>query len=269
MPNRGISLTFATFAGWTEHKSFVTVMGMRMSGVSYVLSAVLAVTPAALFASKNCTADAMIVFDGSGSMAEMGFNDLSQPRILDAREAVGKAMPFIAPVRRVGLITYGPGTADACSNIDVKFGPQPDAGARITGEIDQLEPSGETPLTDAVQEAAEVLDFTNKPGLVVLVTDGKETCGGAPCQLAASLAADAKDLTVHVIGFKVRSDHFGWNSQVANGAGATTVAECLADMTGGQYVAAETVEDLSEALEQTLGCRLISGSPVMPWARPS
>ncbi len=218
----------------------------------------MAVTPAILQASEDCTADAMIVFDGSGSMAEMGFNDLANPRILDAREAVRDAMPFIAPIRRVGLITYGPGVGESCANISLKFAPEPDAGARVTGEIDALEPSGETPLTDAVQEAARVLDFTNKAGMVVLVTDGKETCGGAPCQLAAALAADAHDLTVHVIGFKVRSDHFGWNSEVANGAGATTVAECLADQTGGRYVPAETVEDLAEALEDTLGCRLIS-----------
>lgn len=231
---------------------------MRNHVFNWALSTVMAVTPAILQASEDCTADAMIVFDGSGSMAEMGFNDLSHPRILDAREAVRRAMPFIAPVRRVGLITYGPGDGDVCTNIALKFPPEADAGARVTGEVDRLEPAGETPLTDAVEQAAKILDFTNKAGMVVLVTDGKETCGGAPCQLAAVLAADAHDLTVHVIGFKVRSDHFGWNSQVANGAGATTVAECLADMTGGRYVAAETVDDLAEALEDTLGCRLIS-----------
>ena len=47
---------------------------------------------------------------------------------------------------------------------------------------------------------------------IVLLTDGKETCGGSPCQLAGTLAAEAHDLTVHVIGFKVRDDHFGWDA---------------------------------------------------------
>lgn len=32
-----------------------------------------------LSAAENCTEDAMIVFDGSGSMGEMGFNMLSTP----------------------------------------------------------------------------------------------------------------------------------------------------------------------------------------------
>ena len=46
--------------------------------------------------------------------------------------------------------------------------------------IDALRPSGRTPLTDAVAQAAEVLDFRHKPGLIVVLTDGEETCGGSP-----------------------------------------------------------------------------------------
>jgi hypothetical protein len=35
-----------------------------------------------------------------------------------------------------------------------------------------LIPAGQMPLTAAVAEAAEVLDFREKPGLIVLLTDG-------------------------------------------------------------------------------------------------
>lgn len=41
-------------------------------------------------------------------------------------------------------------------------------------------------------------------------------------------------------------------------AGATTVAECLADRTGGRYVSAETVEELADTLQELLGCALLS-----------
>ncbi|QBF29729.1 hypothetical protein CFI11_00670 [Thalassococcus sp. S3] len=200
----------------------------------------------------------MVVFDGSGSMSEMGFNLLDTPRIFEARRAVREAMPRIAPFRNLGLIVYGPGARDACSNIDLRFLPEPDAAERIVSEVDALEPAGDTPLTAAVMQAAEALEFRAEPGAIVLVTDGKETCGGAPCQLAAELAADAYDLTVHVIGFKVRGEHFSWGeageAEYRNG---TTVARCLADRTGGTYASAETVEELVDALDDTLGCRLI------------
>ena len=225
------------------------------------LSAALALAPVAVRAAEDCSTDAMLVFDGSGSMAEMGFNLLNQPRILEARDAVRRAMPLIAPVRRLGLIVYGPGAGAACSNIDLRFGPTENAGDRVTAEVEATQPDGETPLTASVARAAQVLDFQSRPGLIVLVTDGKETCGGAPCQLAAVLAAEAQDLTVHVIGFKVRSEHFGWNRFDARAGGIATAAECLSDITGGRYVSAETVEELAEALETTLGCQLIGGLP--------
>lgn len=229
--------------------------------LSLLLSASLT-TPYALGASETCSTNAMLVFDGSGSMAEMGFNDLRRPRILEAREAVRKVMPHIAPFRKVGLAIYGPGDVasptSVCNRIDIRFPPERDAGARIEAEINALEPAGETPLTDAVAIAAEVLEFRTRPGLIVLVTDGKETCGGSPCSLAGQLAGEAFDLTVHVIGFKVRGDYFSWNSKEGNNA---TVAECLAAANNGRYVPAETVEELADALEETLGCRMISSLP--------
>ena len=54
---------------------------------------------------------------------------------------------------------------------------------RIIEEVNRLQPSGDTALTDAVQIAAEVLDYKSSPATIVLVTDGKETCGGMPCAL--------------------------------------------------------------------------------------
>lgn len=236
----------------------------RTLGFALALSALPAV------AAEDCTQDAMVVFDGSGSMSETGFNALDLPRILEARVAVRRAMPHIAPFRRLGLIVYGPGAEDdACRNIDLRFPPVRDAAPRILAAVDALEPDGETPLTASVQEAAEVLDYRNRPGVVVLVTDGKETCDGSPCTLAAELAADAQDLTVHVIGFKMRGDFFSWESQgESDYTDPPSVARCLADRTGGLYLSTETVDELAEALEKTLGCTLVSALPPVPLFRP-
>ncbi|MDJ0628941.1 MAG: VWA domain-containing protein [Rhodobacter sp.] len=220
-----------------------------------------------VLAQAGCTTDAMLVFDGSGSMAEMGFNALGSPRIFDAREAVRRSMPHVAPLRRLGLIVYGPGRGEACSNIALHFPPRPDAAGAIIATVEGLAPEGTTPLTEAVARAAEVLEFRTRAGVVVLVTDGKETCGGTPCRLASDLAAEAAGLTVHVIGFRVRPDYFDWES--GEGAGhreTVAVAECLAEKTGGLYVSAETVDDLTAALQVTLGCAVIGMRPGLPAA---
>ncbi|WP_227363999.1 vWA domain-containing protein [Sedimentitalea arenosa] len=210
----------------------------------------------------DCTDDAMLVFDASGSMAEMGYNGLDAPRIVDARAALRDALPGITPHRRLGLLVYGPGPRDACSNVDLRFLPRPDATGPILTAVDALSPDGDTPLTQAVHDAAVALDYRHRSGAIVLVTDGKETCGGAPCQLAADLAATGPGLTVHVIGFRVRGSFFAWkDSPTAGMDDGRTVARCLADRTGGQYVSTETTEDLVKALQDTLGCPLFGAAP--------
>jgi Ca-activated chloride channel family protein len=222
-----------------------------------ILSAALAITPLPGLA-ESCAEDAMIVFDGSGSMAEMGFNALDEPRISEARRAVRNSMPRIAQFRRLGLIIYGPGKGDSCDNIDLRFGPTADAADLIIHDVDTLAPEGMTALAASVEMAAETLGFRNNPAIVVLITDGNETCGGTPCALADQLTAQARDLTVHVIGYKVRADFFSWgNPEQTDRTAVTSVAKCLAQKTGGLYVSAETVDELSDAMEQTLGCLLI------------
>jgi Ca-activated chloride channel family protein len=135
----------------------------------------------------------------------------------------------------------------------------PDAGAAVVAGIEALTPGGLTPIAASVAAAAEMLAYHTQPGIVVLVTDGNETCGGTPCALGKALAAEARDLTVHVIGFRVVHDPFSWNSPEAQGYDGQTVAKCLADATGGLFVSTETVDELATVLRETLGCPLIGG----------
>ncbi|MEO0370015.1 MAG: VWA domain-containing protein [Pseudomonadota bacterium] len=222
------------------------------------LTALLIGSAASVDATGSCATDAMLVFDGSASMGEISFNAQAPTRLQDARLAMHRAMPQIAPFRRVGLLVYGPGGDTGCTGIDLRFAPVPEAADQVVGEIDGLEPNGLTPIAASVRIAAEALDYQRAPGIVVLVTDGNETCGGRPCALGEELAQSGADLTVHVIGFKVVYDPFSWNSPEAQSYdGGKTVAKCLADHTGGMFVSTETVDELVDALRETLGCALI------------
>jgi Ca-activated chloride channel family protein len=199
-----------------------------------------------------CTEDAMLVFDASGSMAgnlDQGIATI-KPRIEEVRSALAKVLPTITRIRRVGLITYGPGPHQQC-NVELKLEPAPHAGDRIMREVNALTPAGKTPMTAAVAQAAQVLDFRAKPGLIVVLTDGEETCGGQPCDLGKELHAEAAQLTVHVIGFRLKN--FSWT-----GEQSVLDAKCLAEETGGLYITAESHEELVQALEKTLGCPMLS-----------
>jgi len=199
-----------------------------------------------------CTEDAMLVFDASGSMAgnlNQGISTII-PRIDEVRSALAEVLPAITRFRRVGLITYGPGPYQQC-NVDLAFKPRPEAARLIMQEVNALNPAGKTPLAAAVERAAEVLDYQAKPGLIVVLTDGEETCGGSPCGLGKELHAAAMQLTVHVIGFRMKN--FSWT-----GEQSILDVKCLAEQNGGLYIDAEAKQDLIDALEKTLGCPMLS-----------
>lgn len=226
-------------------------------GIGILAAALVGSAQAPVAQVGACATDAMLVFDGSTSMDEISFETGPNTRIVEARQAIRRAMPDIAPYRRVGLMVYGPGPGGACSNLDLRFGPIEASAEPVIEAIDGLRPDGLTPLTAAVRQAAEAMDYRNSPGVVVLVTDGNETCGGRPCEMAREFRATARDLVVHVIGFRADVDFFAWNNPEQDPLSSTTVASCLADQTGGLFVTTETVDELVAALQRTLGCPVI------------
>ena len=137
-----------------------------------------------------CTENAMILFDASKSMAASADDNTGLRRIDNVRAALTRMLPRVAPKRPLGLITYGPGSRPACVNVSLEFRPKLNAAQLILSRVADLRPDGRTPLTRAVQRAAEVLDYATRSGTIVLLTDGEETCGGNSCQLAQRLKAE-------------------------------------------------------------------------------
>ena len=212
--------------------------------------AALVLLPAISRASENlCTDDAMLVFDASGSM--MNLMDGGSVRIEVARAAAHQVVPAAARKRNLGLITYGPGGTDQCVNISLKVPIQPDAAEPILAEIDAIETDGETPLSSAVEAAAEALDYRHRPAVIVVMTDGDENCGRDPCEIARQLSASAFKLTIHVIGLKL-------------GSGPRFAASCFSQETGGLFVPTNTLEELTDALSQTLVCPQITMGRTQP-----
>jgi Ca-activated chloride channel family protein len=199
-----------------------------------------------------CSEDAMIVFDASGSMAGNVSQGIAtiKPRIDEARHALATVLPRVTRYSRVGLVTYGPGAYNQC-NVQLKFEPASNAAERIMREVNSLTPAGRTPLTSAVESAADVLDYRKKPGLIVLLTDGEETCGRSPCDLGKQLHASAAELTVHVISY--RTENYSWV-----GESSVLDIKCLAEENNGFYITAYNYQELVDAFEKALDCPMIA-----------
>jgi Ca-activated chloride channel family protein len=232
----------------------MTMLSRCVRPLAFALIALLAASDAPRAADETlppCTEDAMIVFDASGSMSgntvQGLFSDIT--RIDEVRKALAEVLPGVTKFRKVGLITYGPGPYAQC-NVELNFPPIPNAAQRILGVVNAINPAGKTPLVEGVMAAAKVLNETSTRGVVVLLTDGEETCGGAPCALGKVIKRDGR-LTVHVVGYQLRG--FSWT-----GAQSILDVQCLAEETGGLYITANNRQDLIKAFEKTLGCPMMS-----------
>jgi len=107
----------------------------------------------------------------------------------------------------------------------------------LANEVRKIEPSGTTPLAYALQKTQEDLAGITDPQLVLLVSDGMETCGGDPVAAAQELVRAGYNLRIHVVGFDVRF--------------STEAREQLIDIaqsTGGTYFDAQNSDELRQAL---------------------
>ena len=224
-------------------------------GKALAVALVLALnTPATAQSERSaCTDDVMIVFDASGSMVHDTAGEGSQIDL--ARSAAHKILPGVARNRQMGLMTFGPGPSDQCSNISLKVPVQSNAAAPILAELDSIVTDGGTPLSAAVEQAAETLNYKNRRAVIVVITDGDETCGGDPCEVAKKLHENAPNLVIHVIGFK-------------SNTGPALKSSCFADATNGMFVPSKSLEELTAALHATLECPQVAHSEEMSKVSP-
>jgi hypothetical protein len=175
-----------------------------------------------------------LVLDASGSMKEALPDGVT--RMDAAKKAVAKLVGTLPADTRLAFRAYGhqsPPKAKNCKDtvLLAPFGAVGQNKQAVIAQANALAPQGYTPISYALQQAAGDLASEEATAhTVVLVSDGKETCPGDPCEVAKSLAeADAK-LVIHTIGAGVD-------------AATRQQLKCIADAARGMYQdAANTTE---------------------------
>lgn len=178
----------------------------------------------------------MIVLDGSGSM--WGQID-GVPKLSIARKVLYDVLPTMDASTELGLVGYGHREKGNCGDIELIVAPAQGTAGAIADAAEDMRFLGKTPLSDAVQFAAEELRYTEDKATVVLITDGIETCEADPCALGSALEDQGIDFTAHVLGFGLSAEE---GAQVA----------CLAENTGGQYIEAQNSNELANAIQDVV-----------------
>jgi len=186
--------------------------------------------------------DVLFILDSSGSMAGQ-IKGIQKMAI--AKQALKRYVEQVPENARMGLLVYGhqgdnsaEGKAASCGGVEILYPIGSIDKESFGGAIDSFEPKGWTPIASSLQKAQKALaTLPDGEKHIILVSDGEETCGGDPCQVAQEIAASGVNLLIDVIGFHV-------NAQTRQ------QLECIAREGGGIYIDARSSEELDRALDR-------------------
>ncbi|MCP5538132.1 MAG: VWA domain-containing protein [Akkermansiaceae bacterium] len=187
-------------------------------------------------AAKSDPGYAIIVLDASGSM----WGQVNgEAKIVIARRVIRQLVTRLPENVHLGLVAYGHRKKGDCSDIQLLIEPGKVDSKRFINVVDNITPKGMTPLTSAIEFAAENLAFKEQKASVILVSDGKETCDRDPCEAAKKLEKLGVDFTAHVVAFDLSEKD------------AKSI-ECIARETGGRFLTANDAGTLADALQMAI-----------------
>jgi len=170
-----------------------------------------------------------IIFDASGSMKQR----IDEQRKIDiAKNAVISFTKNIEPLD-IGLRVFG--HTDGCGQSEQIEPINENGTINIPEKIRQFNAAGLTPLSAALEDS--IADFDGKTGnkYVILVSDGKESCGGDIDAAAQKLSDDG--IKVYAIGFDI--DETGKEQ-----------LQKITQKTGGQYFDATNADELFKVFNE-------------------
>ena len=134
-----------------------------------------------------------LILDGSGSMKEKNGLIDGKLKIDVAKEVLAEVVPRLPAGIEVALRVSGhrvrEGQRGACQDSELASPSGPPAVEQILQRIAGIQALGTTPIAYSLEQAAKDFGTESRERMVVLITDGKEECGGDPVQAVGRLAA--------------------------------------------------------------------------------
>jgi tetratricopeptide (TPR) repeat protein/Mg-chelatase subunit ChlD len=185
-----------------------------------------------------------LILDASGSMKYQHQRVNGRLKIEVAKDRMVQIIDSLPDDIEVALRVYGrrirekdPGD---CTDTEllVPFGKIDKP--HLKRQVRDIQALGTTPLAYSLLRAARDVANTAGEKLLILVTDGKEECGGSPRDVATKLVELGMNVRVEVVGFALADP------------GTKKEMEEVAEITGGCFFDAPDSEGLRRALEQAL-----------------
>jgi Ca-activated chloride channel homolog len=199
----------------------------------------------------------LLLLDVSGSMNERISSGGS--KFAAAKRALKQVADALPAGTQVGLRVYGSEIAEpketnpkACRDTELVLPVGPLDSKKMYRAVDSFKAVGETPIAYSLDKAVDDLGDKGRR-VLVLISDGEESCAGDPCPVARKLADKGVDLQFNAVGLDV-------------GGKARKQLKCIADAGDGSYYDADQADELSDALrkitQRALRPFAITGTPV-------
>ena len=196
---------------------------------------------APLTARAEDPAKVLLLLDVSGSMNEKISS--GGTKFAAAKRALKQVADALPAGTEVGLRVYGSEIAEpkaenpkACQDTELVMPIGPLNRTKMYRAVDSFKAVGETPIAYSLGKAVDDLGDSGRR-VLVLISDGEESCAGDPCPVARKLADKGVDLQFNAVGLDV-------------GGKARKQLKCIADAGNGSYYDADESDDLSEALRK-------------------
>lgn len=204
-----------------------------------LLAALAAATTLIAPSPSQATTNIVFILDASNSM--WGRIE-GEPKIVIAKRVLADLLQDLDESVRVGVLAYGhrrdKDDPASCDDIGIISVVGNDSRADIIQKIENIRPMGQTPLTAALGLSLPALKDTPEMGAgdnhVVLISDGLESCGGDPCEMAGFLASRDINPRLHVVGFDVSQED-------------SNKLRCIAQIGKGEFLTASNAQELQGA----------------------
>lgn len=147
----------------------------------------------------------LFLLDASHSMGQRWDN---QPLWDIAKKTIEEFAFFLQKNYNVemGLRVYGhnsPVSANDCFDSRLEVPIEENSARKIVAKLRTIQYKGTTPLTYSLEQAAEDLGCNSKKNVIILITDGYETCNRNPCAMAEKLLDFRISIKPLIIGLNI------------------------------------------------------------------
>lgn len=148
----------------------------------------------------------LLMVDASGSMSQHLQGKMKMDIAKDAITSLLKEMPDDVPL---GLRAYGHyfdqnrSDEENCRATELLVPVKAGTKIEIAKQVSDLSPRGHTPIAYSLSKAPQDFPAGNNEKIIILVSDGQETCGLDPAETILGLKRQGFNVVVHTIGFDV------------------------------------------------------------------